>query len=183
MVIYIFITMHPRISLNFRWHAATRFKLYLRPKHMKSSTDEELPPLPPNKTAEQVFGDFLRYLYKCTQEYIKETHTSGVGLWRSLRSTTEFVLSHPNGWEGTQQTRMRNAAVYAGLVPGSPEGHSRIHFVTEGEASIHYCIANDFASDMIKVSVLRLAFNCSDVGRGRVGKGSLLSMLEEAPST
>ena len=183
MVIHIFVTMHPRISLTFRWCATTRFKLYLRPKHMKLSTDEELPPLPLNKTAEQVFGDVLQYLYKCTQEYIEETHANGVRLWQSLKTTTDFVLSHPNGWEGTQQAQMRSAAVYAGLVPSSPEGHSRIHFVTEGEASIHYCIANDFASDMIKVSVLRLAFNCSNVGRGRVGKVSLLSMLEEAPST
>ena len=125
---------------------------------MKLSTDEELPPLPLNKTPEQVFGDFLQYLYKCTQEYIEETHAGGVGIWQSLRGTTDFVLSHPNGWEGTQQAQMRSAAVYAGLVPGSPEGHSRIHFVTEGEASIHYCITNDFASDMIKVSVRLLAF-------------------------
>jgi hypothetical protein len=115
--------------------------------------------------------------------HIEETHASGVRLWRSLRSTTEFVLSHPNGWEGAQQAQMRKAAVYAGLVPDSPEGRSRIHFVTEGEASIHYCIANDFASDMIKVSVLCLVFNCFNVGRGRVGKVSLLSTLEEAPST
>ena len=128
-----------------------RFKLYLRPKHNKSDADEEMPPLPLNKTVEQVFGDFLRYLYQCTRQYIRETHAGGPDLWESLEGSTEFVLTHPNGWEGAQQSQMRSAAVYAGLIPGTPEGHARIKFVTEGEASLHYCIGNNYATDVIKV--------------------------------
>jgi len=52
------------------------------------------------------------------------------------------VLSYPNGWEGPQQTQIRNAAIMAGLVPDTREGRSRIHLVTEEEASLHYCFGS-----------------------------------------
>ena len=100
---------------------------------------------------EQVFGDFLRYLYDCTKQYIQETHAGGGPLWDSLKDHTEFVLTHPNGWEGAQQAMMRKAAILATLVPDNPAGHARIHFVTEGEASLHYCIGTNYASEVIKV--------------------------------
>ena len=64
----------------------------------------------------------------------------GAKLWTSLEDNISFVLTHPNGWEGSQQGKMRDAAVMAGLVPDTPEGHERVHFVTEGEANIHYCV-------------------------------------------
>ena len=118
-----------------------------------SPTDDpfKLPPLPPNKTVVQVFGDYLRYLYECARLYIQETHASGPELWRSLESHAEFVLTHPNGWEGAQQTQMRRAAIHGGLIRDHPDQYSRIRFVTEGEASLHYCIGNNYASDVIKV--------------------------------
>jgi len=128
-----------------------RFKLYLRPNHSKNPTDDFLPPLPLNKTVEQVFGDFLKYLFDCTQQYIQETHAGGVELWRDLKDDVEVVLTHPNGWEGAQQTQMRSAAIYAGLIPPTPDGRSRIHFVTEGEASLHFCINDNHAREAVKV--------------------------------
>jgi hypothetical protein len=100
----------------------------------------------------QVFGDFLRYLYECTQKFIQETHASGQQLWTSLHRDAVFVMSHPNGWEGAQQAQMRKAAIHGGLIPDRTADHSRIHFVTEGEASLHYCIGNNYASDVIKVA-------------------------------
>ena len=128
----------------------TRFKLHLRPAHLVPLNDaEQLKPLPLSKTVEQVFGDFLRYVYKCTKQYIQETHAGGVPLWEALKNHTEFILTHPNGWEGAQQSMMRKAAIFGGLVPDNPAGHSRIHFVTEGEASLHHCIGTNFASEAI----------------------------------
>ena len=41
----------------------------------------------------------------------------------------------------------------AGLVPNTDAGQERIHFVTEGEASIHYCIQNGLLSDEDDVRV------------------------------
>ena len=114
-------------------------------------SDSELPPLPLNKTVVEVFADFLRYLLKCASSYIRDTHTNGPDLWNSVKSDIHFVLSHPNGWEGAQQSEMRRAAVLAGLVPDSPDGHSRISFLTEGEASLHFSVQNGLPAGAMKV--------------------------------
>jgi hypothetical protein len=103
----------------------------------------------------QVFGDFLHYLYRCTGAYIEDTHAGGSELWKSVEGHAQFVLTHPNGWQSLQLAQMRAAAIYAGLIPDNPEGHSRIRFLTEGEASLHYCARNNFASDMIQVRQFR----------------------------
>lgn len=111
----------------------------------------DLKPLPPNKNVVQVFGDFLAYLFECAKRYIIDTHSNGASIWTSVGERIEFVLSHPNGWEGAQQSKMRQAAVHAGLIPDTPTGHSRIHFISEGEASLLYCVDNGLASDAIRV--------------------------------
>ena len=103
--------------------------------------------LPPGKTAVDVFTDFLRYLYKCAQEYIIGARTNGQSLWNSVKDHVEIVLTHPNGWEGSQQGKLREAAVLAGLVPNTTEGQARIHLVSEGEASLHYCVDMGMTSD------------------------------------
>ena len=51
---------------------------------------------------------------------------------------------------------MRQAAIAGGLIPDTPAGHSRVHFVTEGEASLHYCLDCGLASDAIKVHHITL---------------------------
>ena len=98
-----------------------------------------------------VFADFLHYLHKCAREYIEETHASGANLWHSLEAHTEIVLSHPNGWEGGQQALMRTAAIRAGLIPDTDKGRSRLSFVTEGEASLNYCIQSGLITKAIQV--------------------------------
>ena len=109
------------------------------------------PKLPNNKTAVDVFADFLSYLYSCARKFIIESQPSGETYWASFGDRIEVVLSHPNGWEGAQQTQMRQAAINAGLVPDTSAGHSRVHFVTEGEASIHYCAQIGLIGDQEKV--------------------------------
>lgn len=111
-----------------------------------------MPSLPAKKTAIDVFADFLRYLFTCAQKYIIDTHPNGESLWNSVKNHIDVVLSHPNGWEGPQQASMRTAAVSAGLVPDTTVGHERVHFVTEGEASLHYCINSGLAADAVQVS-------------------------------
>ena len=61
-------------------------------------------------------------------------------MWNSIEDDINFILSHPNGWEGRQQSEMRNAAISAGLVKSEAEALDRVSFVTEGEASLHYCL-------------------------------------------
>ena len=111
-----------------------------------------LPSLPIGRTAVDVFGDFLGYLFRCTRTFIIDTHANGKALWTSVERELQFVLSHPNGWEGAQQSRMRRAAISGGLIPNTDEGKSRIRFVTEGEASMHACILSGLAADMLAVS-------------------------------
>jgi hypothetical protein len=93
------------------------------------------------KTAVQVFADFLQYLFKSAKEYIMETerYIDPTFTWSSIERNTYFVLTHPNGWEGKQQSQMREAAVAAGLVDRSTAA-DRVTFVTDGEASLHFCL-------------------------------------------
>jgi hypothetical protein len=115
---------------------------------------KEFPPpiLPKNKTIVDVFADFLRYLLCCTKEYIIETQANGKALWKLVSPSIQFILTHPNGWEGSQQAIMKSAAILGGLIPDSDAGRSRLTFVTEGEASFNYCATSNLSSDAFKVS-------------------------------
>jgi hypothetical protein len=75
-----------------------------------------------------------------------------------LEDRTEFVLTHPNGWEGAQQSMMRTAAVQAGLIPDNEDGQSHLSFVTEGEASLHFCVQSGLTNDAIKVDFYLILF-------------------------
>ena len=134
------------------WIKAEWFKLHLLPKAEASRhIVNGIPALPLNKTVTEVLGDFFKYLFECASSYIQDTHANGLDLWASVQKDIDYVLSHPNGWEGIQQEQMRQAAVQAGLVPDTTEGHARISFVTEGEASLHFSIQNGLPSGAMKV--------------------------------
>ncbi|KAF8632112.1 hypothetical protein AX15_002043 [Amanita polypyramis BW_CC] len=117
------------------------FKLHLRPAYLVAEQGFDtgtIRPLPPNKTVIDVFADLLRYLYKSTKQYIRDRQ--GNEIWECVGENIEFILSHPNGWEGKQQSEMRRAAISGGLVPNETDALKRVSFVTEGEASLHFCL-------------------------------------------
>ncbi|THV07338.1 hypothetical protein K435DRAFT_815567 [Dendrothele bispora CBS 962.96] len=148
------------------WTKVELFKLRLRPRTMKLNMNGmRMAPLPCEKTAVHVFGDFLSYLFLCTRSFIVDTHANGASLWKTVEHEIQFVLSHPNGWEGVQQTKMRRAAVYGGLIPDTNEGKARIRFVTEGEASLHACVLNGLAADVLS-NPSRTGFLIADAGGG-----------------
>ncbi|KAL1687807.1 hypothetical protein GGG16DRAFT_61325 [Schizophyllum commune] len=133
------------------WTRSEWFKLHLRPRASDPRQElSTLPPLPPNKTVVDVFSDFLAYMFKCARDYIQETHPGGAQLWSSVAENIDFVLTHPNGWEGSQQSLMRLSAIQAKLVPDSDSGRARISFVTEGEASLHFCLSKGLISEGVK---------------------------------
>ncbi|KAJ2932548.1 hypothetical protein H1R20_g4563, partial [Candolleomyces eurysporus] len=134
------------------WVKVEWFKLHLRPLNDSSdgSITTQLPPLPQGKTVIGVYSDFMKYLHKCARSYIEQTHPNGIDLWKSLAPKAEYILSHPNGWEGSQQNQMRRAAITAGLIPDTQAGHDRLFFVTEGEASLHYSLENGLPADSMK---------------------------------
>ncbi|KAJ3521281.1 hypothetical protein NMY22_g12377 [Coprinellus aureogranulatus] len=152
------------------WYKAQWFKLHLRPT---SNTQPSfvpagfydgnglLPALPPNKSVVQVIADFMRYLFECSESYIRQTH--GEQLWASVEASITYVLTHPNGWGGQQQAHMRRAAILAGLVPDTDEGSSKIIFVTEGEASLHFCLKSGLSLALGSASTMVV-----DAGGGTV---------------
>jgi hypothetical protein len=124
----------------------------------------KLPHLPKSKSALEVFGDFLKYLFRCTRSFITETHAGGPAVWKSVETDIELILSHPNGWEGAQQSKMRRAAIYGGLVPNTDEGKARVRFVTEGEASLHACVLNGLAGEVLSVRFLSFSLKFLNSG-------------------
>ena len=123
----------------------SRWKLHLRPKHLASSINpNDLPPLPPGKSAVDVLTDFIKYLFNCAKLYIQEHHLAFA--WSTIEHSIEYIFTHPNGWEGVQQL-YRRAIASAGLVPNTSEGQSRVHILTEGEASLHFCVPNLLSSE------------------------------------
>ncbi|KAF9523382.1 hypothetical protein CPB83DRAFT_799420 [Crepidotus variabilis] len=153
------------------WYKAEWFKLHLRDKDydVKSSgfnVDSYVPPLPPNTTVVDIFADFLSYLFSCAREYIKDSHPTGQAVWSSSIRTNgiDFVISHPNGWEGKEQAQMRKAVVKAKLVPDTDDGHSRVSFVTEGEASLHFAIESGILAENVQAEGVIIV----DAGGGTV---------------
>lgn len=135
-----------------------------------------IPPLPPGKTAVTLYADFLRYLHKCVQDYIEERHSNGRDIWRTLHDGAHYVITHPNGWEGGQQNHLRRAVMRAGLFRDSSASHARLSFLTEGEASLHFCVQSELTTEAIRVGALRRDVDCIDLN-DRVAKAFLLLML------
>jgi hypothetical protein len=115
-----------------------------------------LRPLPSNKSTVDVYGDFLRYLLEQTKEHVVEhwPERNGRATWDRLIYHAQFILAHPNDWDGVQQSKLRRAAVVAGLVPDTIPDRARIRFVTEGEASMHYCILAGRVKELSAVTAL-----------------------------
>ncbi|KAJ2917954.1 hypothetical protein MD484_g2428, partial [Candolleomyces efflorescens] len=136
------------------WIKSEWFKMHIRSgRATKSDANitDKLPPLPPSKSVIQVLSDFMRYLFKCAKDYIQDTHANGRDLWESVETDIDYVISHPNGWEGYQQAQMREAAVMAGLISDTENDKERkLTFLTEGEASLHHAIRNGLPSGALE---------------------------------
>ncbi|KAF8651113.1 hypothetical protein AX16_004888 [Volvariella volvacea WC 439] len=164
------------------------FKLHLRPRDSSSSQSfEDIPSLPLCKSAVRVLADFMRYLFQCTKTYIIESYTvesdttKGLNAWNTKK---DVVLAHPNGWEGAQQDLMRRAAIIAGIIPDTEEGHASVHFVTEGEASLHYCISKGIVPGAIEnntVLVVDAGGGTIDVSGYRKEPGNKMRFEEVVP--
>ena len=113
------------------------FKLHLDP----SSSEMQKPELPEGITPIQAYADMLSYLMNRVKESIIQAHPSIEDDWTEISTDhAEYIITHPNHWGGQQQWKLRQAAVKAGLVPDTVDGHSRVNFVTDGEAVLHFCV-------------------------------------------
>ncbi|CAE6430100.1 unnamed protein product [Rhizoctonia solani] len=121
------------------WVLARHFKLHLHPTDMRVEHGLMLDDLPRGVTLRQIYSDFLGYLLKHTQTYFEDRIIDGRRIWQRYGSAKEIIIAHPNGWTLREQSFLREAALDAGL--GDPsQTSSNVRFVTEAEASVHFCI-------------------------------------------
>ncbi|KAG9103545.1 hypothetical protein FRC06_010030 [Ceratobasidium sp. 370] len=120
------------------WQLAKHFKLHLHPNDMKVKHDLKLDPLPDGVSLRQIYTDFLTYLFKHTQSFFEDRIVDGSLIWKNYQPKMEVVIAHPNGWGIREQTFLRAVATDAGFASASSS--HRIRFVTEAEASVHFCI-------------------------------------------
>jgi len=116
--------------------------------------------LPKGKSIQDIFVDFIRYLFGSAKAFIQESEPMGKDLWESLGNNIDLVLSHPNGWEGSEQEFLRKAVVLASVIP-EKEALSRVSFVTEGEATFDFCATNTKSGDYLEV--VFFCFNAGDM--------------------
>ena len=129
-----------------------RWKLLLSPTELSTAMRQQMnDELPRGKTVVDMFADFMRYLFDSTKALFISSDQNGIHRWNSVSKNIELVLTHPNGWGGPQQQQLRTAAIRASIVPDTPEGRARVHFVTEGEASFNFCAAHTHADENLKV--------------------------------
>ncbi|KZP16338.1 hypothetical protein FIBSPDRAFT_794606 [Athelia psychrophila] len=129
------------------WRKTEWWKLHLRPSHLPIIKDLKLPSLPANVTVDDIFADHLGYVNRQVKEYITSTYGDGANIWDTLSPTMYVILTTPNGWEGSQQNRMRQAAIKAGLVDAN--GGQRVKFVSEAEAAVLYAADTGSVNDWL----------------------------------
>ncbi|KAF8593069.1 hypothetical protein BDV93DRAFT_590260, partial [Ceratobasidium sp. AG-I] len=126
---------------------AKHFKHHLHPSTMVADIKVKKYPLPYGVELEQVYIDFMKYLLENTKSFFEKKVIGGRTLWGKLFPTIQVVLAHPNGWETPERGFLRRAARRAGMAPSD----SQITFVTEAEASVHFCLSRptlDIASSI-----------------------------------
>jgi hypothetical protein len=127
-------------------------------------------PLPPNKSIVDVYVDFLKYLFSCAKTYVEETHANGKRLWNSVKDRIDYVITHPNGWESPQRANLRCAAVGVGLAKDG----CMIQFLTEGEASLHFCIQNGIGLDILQVTLREFIYSFGQSHITKTGRGVII---------
>ncbi|CAE6461834.1 unnamed protein product [Rhizoctonia solani] len=133
---------------DLKWVLAKEFKLLLHPDELRAGLKTET--LPYGVTLEQVYTDFLKYLFQHTEKFFKDIIAHGDRLWPRYRSTMEFFIAHPNAWSTREQAFLRKVATQAGLV-NAINASKNVRFVTEAEASIHYCLYDSNLMHHLKI--------------------------------
>jgi hypothetical protein len=86
-----------------------------------------------------------------TRIFFEDRTPDGRNVWSNLILHADFVIAHPNGWGLREQSVLRRAAIQADLVRPS-DADERVHFVSEAEASVHFCMVNAHLAARFKVS-------------------------------
>ncbi|KAG9120288.1 hypothetical protein FRC07_004280 [Ceratobasidium sp. 392] len=146
------------------WRLARHFKLHLHPESMKQKHSLKIQPLPGGISLDKIYTDFMTYLMQHTQAFFESHVTNGPKVWKDLRDDMTIVLAHPNGWTIKEQNFLRKAAI-AAKYTSEAKAHGQIHFVSEAEASTHFCM---FHSDIHRNLKPGVEFIVCDAGGSTV---------------
>ncbi|KAF8603219.1 hypothetical protein BDV93DRAFT_493895 [Ceratobasidium sp. AG-I] len=119
------------------WSVARHFKLHLHPESMRAGDNLALQPLPCGVSLDTIYTDFLKYLLQHTQSFFERRIVDGQKIWQERSQNMLVILTHPNGWAIREQNFLRQAIR---KVQFSYSGSCRVSFVSEAEASIHFCL-------------------------------------------
>ncbi|KAG8710219.1 hypothetical protein FRC11_004729, partial [Ceratobasidium sp. 423] len=72
-------------------------------------------------------------------ERFEEVVVDGKNIWQNYSGDMDIIIAHPNGWGIREQAFLRGAAVTAGFTT-SEKARTHVRFVTEAEASVHFCM-------------------------------------------
>ncbi|KAF8606754.1 hypothetical protein BDV93DRAFT_468345 [Ceratobasidium sp. AG-I] len=134
------------------WQLARHFKLHLHPDAMKQKHNLKVQPLPRNVDLLTIYTDFMVYLMKHTQDFFESRILDGRKVWAENSASMSIVIAHPNGWTVKEQNFLRKAAVAAKYTTHA-NAHSQIRFVSEAEASVHFCMFHSDLHNRLKPNV------------------------------
>ncbi|KAF9510510.1 hypothetical protein BS47DRAFT_64108 [Hydnum rufescens UP504] len=135
------------------WQLAKLFKLNLHPDTMRSEHRLKTSDLPDGIPLTQIYSDFIQYLLKHTRHFFETRVVEGESVWNNHINSADIVITYPNGWGIHEQDVLRKAAISAGC-PDPTKTTAHIHFLTEAEASVHFCMLQaDIGSDWLKPGV------------------------------
>ncbi|CAE6471327.1 hypothetical protein ACGC1H_005400 [Rhizoctonia solani] len=134
--------LRPRVQAEAEengWQLAKHFKLHLHPKDLRAKHKLALDPLPYGVNLSTIYADFLRYVLEHTRKCFETTIINGSEVWQAHSQNMDIVIAHPNGWGVREQAFLRTSSVVAGFT-FAENALDYVHFVTEAEASVHFCI-------------------------------------------
>lgn len=104
--------------------------------------------LPLGVSLATIYTDFLGYLLQHTQVYFENHVIEGSKAWKACSPNMLIVLTHPNGWSIREQSFLTKALRNVGHEYQTCE----IKFVTESEASVHFCMFHGDMDSAIQVA-------------------------------
>ncbi|KAL8292778.1 hypothetical protein RQP46_001390 [Phenoliferia psychrophenolica] len=128
------------------------FKLLVHPDAMKPPSIQtrsgstaghfEIPPLPKDVKIEQVYSEFIAYLFNNAKGWFETNAPDGADIWRRNSQSFKLVIAHPNSWGMREQAFLKRAVNKSDIcVIASESSLNQVVFVTESEASVHFSLA------------------------------------------
>ena len=105
--------------------------------------------LPRGKSLQDVFSDFIRYLFDSAKSFIQDSEPFGEELWAAVERNTSLILSHPRGWGGHELEFLRKAVIRASVF--TEEVLTSVYFITEEEANFNFCVTHTKLGELLKV--------------------------------